>query len=106
MRIAVTGGLPQPVLEMPNNEGYWCARAPASICEFHGTSPDGKWFVITAFDPLQGRGKVLRTIEPPAHRMDYRTVLSPDGSTLFFTDPAATEIYTRLLSLSGGSDRG
>jgi Tol biopolymer transport system component len=61
--------------------------------------------VITAFDPLKGRGKVLRTIQnDPSHQYAGRGV-SPDGSTLAISREGEPEIHIRLLSLSGGSDR-
>ena len=82
MRIPASGGVPQFVLETRNLLDFRCARAPASLCVIFETSQDRKQLVITAFDPLKGRGKVLRTIEnDPSHdlrrggdslRMDQR----------------------------------
>jgi serine/threonine protein kinase len=103
MRIPVGGGVPQLVLESRNSHGFWCARAPASLCAVLEASPDQKLFTLTAFDPLKGRGKVLRTIEKdPSH--DYAAALSPDGSTFAISRTREAEIHIRLLSLSGGSD--
>jgi len=105
MRIPASGGVPQFVLETRNREDFGCARAPASLCVIAERSPDQKQLVITAFDPLKGRGKVLRTIEEdPSHTYD-RTGLSPDGSTVAISRGGEPEIHIRLLSLSGGSDR-
>ena len=104
MRIPVAGGVPQFVLEMGDWRGYWCARAPASLCEITESSPDQKQLMITAFDPLKGKGKVLRTIDTdPA--ASYSDALSPDGATLAISKGGETEIHIQLLSLSGGSDR-
>ena len=60
--------------------------------------------MITAFDPLKGRGKVLRTIgtDPTA---SYHVALSPDGATFAISRGGEAEIHIRLLSHSGGSDR-
>jgi Tol biopolymer transport system component len=66
-------------------------------------SKDGKQFVVTGFDPLRGRGKVLKTIERDPSAGFYGG-LSPDGSTLAFSKRDA-EIHIRLLSLSDGADR-
>jgi hypothetical protein len=63
MRIPVSGGVPQLVLEMRNRIHYGCARAPASLCVVLEASEDEKHLTVTAFDPLKGRGKVLRTID-------------------------------------------
>jgi Tol biopolymer transport system component len=103
MRIPVGGGVPQLVLESRNSHGFWCARAPASLCAVLEASPDQKLFTLTAFDPLKGRGKVLTTIaKDPSH--DYAAALSPDGSTFAISRTREAEIHIRLLSLSGGSD--
>jgi len=105
MRIPASGGVPQFVLEMRNLDSFGCARAPANLCVILEESQDRKQLMVTAFDPLKGRGKVLRTIEKePSH--DYGgTGLSPDGSTVAISRAGEAEIHIRLLSLSGGSDR-
>jgi len=103
MRIAVGTGVPQLVLESRNPHGFWCARAPASLCAVLEASPDQKLFTLTAFDPLKGRGKVLTTIaKDPSH--DYAAALSPDGSTFAISRTREAGIHIRLLSVSGGSD--
>jgi WD40 repeat protein len=103
MRIPVGGGVPQPVLESRNSHGFWCARAPASLCAVLEASPDQKLFTLTAFDPVKGRGKVLTTIaKDPSH--DYAAALSPDGSTFAISRTSEAEIHIRLLSLSGGPE--
>jgi Tol biopolymer transport system component len=102
MRIPVSGGVPQVVLETRNLDDFGCARA---LCVIRETSQDLKQLVITAFDPLKGRGKVIRTIEQdPSHTYDH-TSPSPDGSTFAISRSGEAEIHIRLLSLSGGSDR-
>jgi DNA-binding winged helix-turn-helix (wHTH) protein/Tol biopolymer transport system component len=106
MRVPVGGGVPQLVLDTP--EGlfdFQCASAPAHVCGIRETSPDGKRFTVTAFDPLKGRGEVLRTIEIDPTARFYSSALSPDGSTLAIAKHNETEIRIRLLSLAGGPDR-
>jgi DNA-binding winged helix-turn-helix (wHTH) protein/Tol biopolymer transport system component len=105
MRIPVIGGVPQIVLETRNWEDFWCTRAPASLCVIDEKSQDQKQFVITAFDPLKGRGKVLRTRENDSSHDYDCTAPSPDGSTYAISRSGEAEIHIRLLSLSGGSDR-
>jgi serine/threonine protein kinase/Tol biopolymer transport system component len=101
MRIPVGGGVPQPVLEMRNSEGVACSRAPANLCVLVEMSQDRKLYTLTAFDPLKGRGKVLRTIErDPSGK--YYWNLSPDGSTFAISRGYEAEIHIRLLPLSGG----
>ena len=105
MRIPASGGVPQPVLQMPKVLNYDCARAPATLCVGLEESQDDKQVMISAFDPLNGRGKILRTMEkdPPAHH--FGSALSPDGSTFAIAKSFDAEIRIRLLSLSGVSDR-
>jgi len=100
LRIPVNGGVPQRVLEMRNDSYYMCARAPASLCVLREASQDEKQSTVTAFDPLKGRGKVLRTTQ-------YIEVgaLSPDGTTFAISKGREAEIHVRLLALSGGTDR-
>jgi serine/threonine protein kinase len=105
MRIPASGGVPQFVLETQHFLEFRCARAPASLCVIFETNQDRKKLVITAFDPLKGRGKILRTIEnDPSHTYNQEEI-SPDGSTLAISRGGEPEIHIRLLSLSGGSDR-
>jgi Tol biopolymer transport system component len=70
--------------------------------------PDKKRLTVTAFDPLKGRGKVLRSIEKDPSDF-YSSALSPDGSTLAIARTGSrsegAEIHIRFLSLSGRSDR-
>jgi eukaryotic-like serine/threonine-protein kinase len=105
MRIPARGGVPQFALETRNLLNFACARAPASLCVIAERSPEQKQLVITAFDPLKGRGKVLRTIEEDPSHTYSETEISPDGSTVSISRFGEPEIHIRLLSLSGVSDR-
>ncbi len=110
MRIPAGGGLPQPVLETQNALTYECSLAPASLCVILEASQDRKRLTLTAFDPLKGRGKILRNIErdpsPPLRVWG----LSPDGSTFAISgtytnsEDSNADTRIRLLSLSGSSD--
>ena len=104
MRIPVSGGVPQLVLETNGTRDFGCARAPASLCVVLEESQDGKRLMLTAFDPLKGRGKLLQTIqkEPTVH---LDGAVSPDGTTFAISKGGEAEIHIRLLSHSGGSDR-
>jgi Tol biopolymer transport system component len=105
MRIPVSGGVPQLVLETTDWADFRCAPAPASTCViFEWMSHDQKELKITAFDPVKGRGRVLRTLKnDPPH--PYVTALSPDGSTAAISHVEEPRIQILLLSLSDGSDR-
>jgi serine/threonine protein kinase/Tol biopolymer transport system component len=108
MRVPVSGGVPQFVLETPyewGSSGVTCARAPANLCVILESSQDEKHVAVTAFDPLKGRGKVLRTIERDPWTDFGGWGPSPDGATFAISKGSEAEIHIRLLSLSGGSDR-
>ena len=108
MRVSVNGGVPQFVMQIEVARGvggYSCTRAPASRCVVLEANQDEKQLMLTAFDPLQGRGKVLRTFEKDPSA-DYNiTQVSPDGSTFAVSRTGGADISIRLLSLAGGSDR-
>lgn len=101
MRVPTNGGPSRFVLETRNMFNFACARAPATLCVIFGL--DEKQFTVTAFDPLTGSGKMLRTMEDPTDPT-YGSALSPDGSTAAISRLGEAEIHIRLLSLSGGSD--
>ena len=107
MRIPVSGGVPQFAMEVREGGvlGYGCSRAPASLCVVLETAQDEKHLTVTAFDPLKGRGKTLRTIDKDPSASDGGADLSPDGSTLAVGKGREPEIHISLLSLSGDSDR-
>jgi hypothetical protein len=92
------------VLETRNGL-YNCARAPASLCVVLEETQDEKQLTLTAFDPLKGRGKLLRTIQKDLDATFNGFGLSPDGSIIAISKGGEPEIHIRLLSLAGGSDR-
>jgi eukaryotic-like serine/threonine-protein kinase len=105
MRVPVNGGVSQLVMETGNVTGYECAPPPASRCVLVEESQDQKQLTLTAFDPVKGRGNVLRSIEKdPTASFAWGYGLSPDGTTFALARSGEPEIHIRLLSLSGGSD--
>jgi serine/threonine protein kinase len=107
MRVPVNGGMSQAVLEMGNSLrlGFACARAPASLCVIPEESQDQKKLTLTAFDPVKGRGEVLRTIGENPSVFFADGEISPDGTAFALAQGGEAEIHIRLLSLVGGSDR-
>jgi hypothetical protein len=75
MRMPLNGGVPQRVLEITKPLNVGCARVPASRCVLFEETQDGKQLVLTAFDLLKGRGKVLRTLEkdPTVHQYGLKS---------------------------------
>jgi DNA-binding winged helix-turn-helix (wHTH) protein/Tol biopolymer transport system component len=105
MRVPVNGGVPQFVLGVQNYQDFQCANPPASRCVIIEESQDQKRLLLTEFDAVKGRGKVLRTIDKYPHAHDFAYGLSPDGETFAVASLREPEMHVRLLSLSGGADR-
>ena len=105
MRMPVSGGTPQFVLETRNNLDFRCSRAPAGVCVIVEASQDERQLTFTEFDPLNGRGKVLRTMQKDPTAYFAGTDISPDGTTFAISREYEAETHIRLLSLTGGSDR-
>jgi Tol biopolymer transport system component len=103
MRVPISGGAPQFVLEVRNG-WHMCARAPASLCVVFEDSQDAKQLTVTAFDPVKGRGKMLRMV-PKDPTGSFATGLAPDGASFTIAKSHEPEIHIRLFSLTSGSDR-
>jgi serine/threonine protein kinase len=105
MRMPVNGGPSQLVLEGRNalNPPFDCTMAPSTFCAVGEFSPDLKLLIITSFDPLKGRGRVLKTIETEPGAF-YDWTLTPDGSKLAFMRREEREGHIRVFSLTGGND--
>jgi serine/threonine protein kinase len=104
MRASIAGGASQFVLEMRNDANFDCSRSSAGLCVLPENNPDGTQLTVTAFDPLKGRGKVLRTI-PKDAAASVTGRISPDGKVFAIAEYSEPEIHIRLLSLSGSTDR-
>ena len=104
MRMASSGGTPEFVMEVPRLANYACPRAPSDVCFLGQLSEDGQKIVISAFDPLTGKGHEVRTVG--VHPGGLRNWMpSPDGSRLVFAEFNTLEGRIRLLSLRGDPDR-
>ena len=113
MRVPVHGGAPNFVLEARNWIDHRCGHAPTS-CVITERSQDRKWRNLTAFDPLKGRGKLLRTIPEDSPNGAGASIgnhilpaeaLSADGLTYAVARNGGDDTRIQLLSLSNSSDR-
>src|ERR1035441_8857992 len=66
------------------------------ICDFEKWRRDLHSDLLTAFDPLKGRGRVLRTM-PNDTTANFKTDLSPDG-TVFAISKSGGEIHIPICS--------
>jgi DNA-binding winged helix-turn-helix (wHTH) protein/Tol biopolymer transport system component len=106
MRVPVNGGLPKLVFDI--SPAWWqdheCASSGPDLCVVVEASADDRRLTVSAFDPIKGRGKLLRTMNKALDE-GYGYSLSPDGSTLAVARGGEPEIRIRLLALTGGPDR-
>jgi DNA-binding winged helix-turn-helix (wHTH) protein/Tol biopolymer transport system component len=89
VRVPITGGTPEPIFSMREGSSMFCARMPATLCAVAEESQDRKTMIVTAFDPVKGRGAELarfdlirdQEIDP---NVDHSLLcnISPDGSQL------------------------
>ena len=101
MRVPVSGGAPQFVIET-HGWNYICANNGEGTCVVLEEAQDHKQVLITAFDPLNGRNRVLRIIGRAGDPLESRqSALSPDGSTCALSKTSESKIQILLLALAG-----
>jgi Tol biopolymer transport system component len=100
-RVAVNGGAPQPLFEVPGLWGMYCTNRAANLCTYSARTGDGRSLIVTAFDPVAGKGKELLRIptEPGAY---YTWAPSPDGSLIAYEKTDWTSGQVHFLPLHGG----
>jgi serine/threonine protein kinase len=99
MRVPVTGGTSQLALTARPFSDFRCARSPSILCVISELAEDHKQFVLTAFDPLQGRGAEVARIDTGASARSFQWDLSPDGTRICIIKNAQAPI--EILSLRG-----
>jgi len=83
MRVPITKGPAEVVLEAGIYGKPACARFPASLCAVAELSPDRTQLIFTAFEPLRGRGRELTRFPfDPIQTPGYVWDLSPDGTRI------------------------
>ena len=104
MRVRSIGETPELVMEVPRIANYACPLPPSDICFVGQLSEDGEKLIVSAFDPLTGKRREVRTvrIHPGVNR---NWMPSPDGSRLAFSELNILEGRIRVLSLRGDPDR-
>jgi Tol biopolymer transport system component/DNA-binding winged helix-turn-helix (wHTH) protein len=76
MRMPLTGGASQLVLQAPLMWNHQCARFPSTLCIYSSITGNQESFF--SFDSMNGTGKLLATIEGGP----FNWTLSPDGKHL------------------------
>ncbi len=106
MRVPVTGGPPQLVLEGRGINNLQCARLPSTLCIYSELAPGEEHFYT--FDPLKGKGNEIP--DATIHESDFYSFnwsLSPDGKLLAFSKKFGTQGQPaiRLFSLVDAKER-
>jgi Tol biopolymer transport system component len=103
MRLPVSGGAPEKVLEGPAaTSGFDCPSRPSGSCVFNGWE-QGQ-LIFYALDPVQGRGKELartRMGQPAASAWK----ISPDGSRVAIFGGDLPHTQVRILDLRDTVER-
>ncbi len=99
MRMPITGGAPHVIFEARPMSFIMRARSPASLCAIVEQTEDRKQMVITAFDPMQGRGQELKRFDIDPVTAFWNMDLSPDGTRIAAIRDPKGPIF--ILSLLG-----
>ena len=99
VRLPVSGGSPQAVFTAQANSEIFCARYPSHLCLITEPTEDRKEVILTAFDPLKGRGPELTRFDLDPSTNFSAFALSPDGAHVAALRNPAGPI--QLLSLRG-----
>jgi serine/threonine protein kinase len=105
MRVPVNGGGSEFVFEVRHADDWRCSAPGYNVCVVAESSDDWKHISFTSFDPMKGRGKLLRTVERDPALIKYTTALSPDGRTFALAKSGEADTQIRLLSLNREADR-
>ena len=103
MRVPITGGPSLFVLTAKAGLSGWdCSTSPANLCVIVEKSTDGKQYVITAFDPMQGRGGELKSVDTDSSGL-HGWELSPDGTRIAVYSTKEKPIH--IIFLDGRASR-
>jgi hypothetical protein len=104
MRMPLTGGASQLVLTSTRPHSFIaCAKAPSKLCVILEPAEDIKQMVVTAFDPLEGRGPELGKFDLGSNLYAWAGGLSPDGTQIVAVPVLGGPIS--ILSLRGQSTK-
>jgi eukaryotic-like serine/threonine-protein kinase len=99
MRVSVTGGPSQQLFTARPWSLMTCAKFPSDLCVIGEPTEDGKQLIVTALDPLKGRGPELFRFALVADDNNWVLDLSPDGTRVAVIRTVAGPIY--ILSIDG-----
>jgi Tol biopolymer transport system component len=106
MRVPLTGGPPQTVLEAPGISNQQCARLPSTVCILSRYQPGKEQFFF--FDPEKGLGAQIAKAEiNSVNSFDFNWSLSADGRMLVMArKEGIQQVPTiRLLPVGEGAEK-
>jgi eukaryotic-like serine/threonine-protein kinase len=104
MRVRSSGGVPEPVMDVPRLNNYACPHPPSDVCFMGQLTEDGKKLIFSAFEPLTGKTRQVLTLDIHPGGL-HNWMPSPDGSRLAFIEFNTLEGRIQLLSLRGDPER-
>jgi Tol biopolymer transport system component len=100
VRIPIAGGAPETILNQFRNGPFSCTRPPANVCVLVEQTADGQQMLVTEFDVMRGRGRVLARVDL-ARKLDFwdnpLAAISPEGTRLAVARSADGPIEIRSL---------
>ena len=100
VRFPISGGNPETILELSHPAVFSCARSPSNMCAIAEQSENQKQVLVSALDPIKGRGPELARFDldrPVDVFVDnLLCFISPDGTRLAVTrsPQGSVEIYS------------
>jgi eukaryotic-like serine/threonine-protein kinase len=101
VRIPITGGTPEQIFQVVRAGALTCARAPSKLCVIPERTADHTQMIVTAFDPIKGRGPELARFDVDPN-LDQNVdnllcAISPDGTRLAVARSPDSPIEIRSL---------
>jgi Tol biopolymer transport system component len=82
MRVPIAGGSPELIFPTRSESVSFCARPPSHLCAIAEPTEDRKQVIVTAFDPVQGRGSELTRFDLDPKEDRWLSDISPDGTRI------------------------
>jgi eukaryotic-like serine/threonine-protein kinase len=102
-RVGMGGGAAELIPDAQVFDDINCTGPIANLCVY-SSSVDGQELVLTAFDPVAGKGKeVMRIPTKPGHYFHW--ALSPDGSEVAFLEERTGEDQIQFIPVRSGKTR-
>jgi Tol biopolymer transport system component len=104
MRVGLSEGVPQAVLNVPRLGNFACPRTPADVCFFAQLNEEQQKLTFNSFDPSGGNVHDVLTIDVHPGAL-YNWMPSPDGAHIVFMEYNPLQGRIRILSLKGEAER-